>query len=257
MTSPLVRTRTDDSICLIRLDRPEARNALSPQLLVQLADAITAGDGNPDVAAFVITGGHEVFSAGADIDAFKGVTAATYPVSTNRLAFDAIRQARKPVVAAVAGYCLGGGCEIAFGCDLVVAGDNAIFGQPEIDLGIIPGAGGTQLWAERAGAGAQARAALLGDRFEAFEARRAGLVDVVVPASRTVAAGVALARRISRKAPLATKAAKAAVRARWHGTVASALETELLLMSSLLASDDAREGTRAFLEKRSARFTGS
>lgn len=257
MTARYIRTTTSDGICLLQLDRPQARNALDRQVLSQLAEAIAAGESNREIAAFVITGGPAVFSAGADIDAFGGLTAATYPVSANRRAFDAIRNTGKPVIAAVAGYCLGGGCEIAFGCDLVIAGDNAIFGQPEIGLGIIPGAGGTQLWAERSGTGLQARAALLGDFISAFEARRYGLVEAVVPASRIVSAGMALARGITRKAPLATIAAKTALRARQRGTVASALETELLLMSSLLASEDAREGTRAFLEKRPANFTGA
>lgn len=257
MAAELVEKSVRDGVCLLRMNRPEARNALSPALLQELADGIEAGDSSAEVRAFVITGGPEVFSAGADISAFAGLTAANYTQSVNRKCFDRIRNARKPVVAAVSGFCLGGGCEIVLGADLILATDTARFGQPEIRLGIIPGAGGTQLWHERGGAGIQARAALLGDPIDGFEARRLGLVDRIVPAPALEAEAMRTAVRIAAQAPLAIAAAKAAMRARWSAPLMASLDTEMLLMAGLMSSQDAAEGVRAFQEKRPPRFEGN
>lgn len=252
----LVRFDQRGAVGVVTLCRLDARNALSVPVLEQLARIMALCDAAQDVRCIVLTGGDTVFSAGADIDVLSGHTAATYPDSVNRRAFDAIRAIRTPVVAAVAGYCLGGGCEIALGCDLVVAADTAQFSQPEINLGFIPGAGGTQLWAQRAGQGAQARAALTGDMLDAFAARRAGIADMVVPSAALAAASLELAQQIAAKAPLATRAAKAAMRAPWGAPLNAALEQEVALMSGLLASADAGEGIAAFLEKRKPRFEG-
>jgi enoyl-CoA hydratase/carnithine racemase len=257
MTTEPIQESLRDGVCLLRMNRPEARNALNPALLRKLADGIEAGDNSAEVRAFVITGGASVFSAGADVSAFAGLTAATYTQSDNRRCFDRIRNARKPVVAAVSGFCLGGGCEIAFGADLILATDTARFGQPEIKLGIIPGAGGTQLWNERGGAGIQARAALLGDQIDGFEARRLGLVDRIVPAAALEAEALRTAARIAAQAPLAITAAKAAMRARWAAPLMASLDTEMLLMAGLMSSQDAAEGVRAFQEKRAPRFEGN
>lgn len=241
---------------ILRIDRPAARNALNAAILTALAARFRRADADDEVRAIVLTGGEEVFSAGADIDALSGHSPSSYLKSPNRAAFDAIRDTRKPVVAAVAGYCLGGGCEIALGCDFVVAADNAVFGQPEINLGIIPGAGGTQLWERRASAGLQAIAALRGATVDAFAARQHGLADAVVPAGAVVAAGVALAAELSEKAPLAMRAAKAAMRAVWSAPLHGSLRHETALMAGLLGTQDAREGVAAFLDKRPPRFEG-
>lgn len=241
---------------VVTLSRPEARNALNPELLSQLTVELRRCDNDPSIRAIVLTGGPSVFSAGADISALEGLTGSTYADSLNRHAFDAIRGTRKPLIAAVAGYCLGGGCEIAMACDIVIAGDNAIFGQPEITLGIIPGAGGTLLWAERCGAGAQALAALSGRMVLAWEARSLGLVEKIVPAERVEDAALAVATEIAGRAPLAAIAAKRAMRSRWKGTLAASLDIEVALMAGLMDSDDAREGLRAFLDKRPAEFRG-
>ncbi|MEI4261334.1 enoyl-CoA hydratase/isomerase family protein [Roseovarius sp. D0-M9] len=254
--SDLVGVECSGSVGIVTLRRPSARNALSVQMLEDLARILRDCDAAPEVRCILLTGGEAVFSAGADIDALSGYTAATYPDSVNRHAFDAIRATRTPVVAAVAGYCLGGGCEIALGCDVIVAADTARFSQPEINLGFIPGAGGTQLWALRAGQGAQAHAALTGEMMDAFAARRAGLVDMIVPACALKDAALQLATQIAAKAPLASRAAKAAMRAPWGAPLHAALEQEVALMSGLLASEDASEGIAAFLEKRSPRFAG-
>jgi enoyl-CoA hydratase/carnithine racemase len=252
----LVRTARDGHVAVVRIDRPAARNALNLEVLGGLARAMAEADADDEVRAILLTGGPDAFSAGADIDMLSGHTAATYPNSDNARAFEAIRATRKPVVAAVSGFCLGGGCEIALACDIVVASDTALLGQPEIKLGIIPGAGGTQLWAQRAGAGAQALAALRGDMVGAFAARRMGLVERVVPAAALEDAALALAKDIASRAPIATRAAKSAMRAGWVMPLSGALDHEVSVMAGLLATDDTAEGIAAFIEKRPAEFRG-
>jgi len=243
-------------VSLVAIERPQARNALNPAILQRISELFAAADADEGTGAIVLTGGAEVFSAGADIDALSGYNSASYLQSVNRRAFDAIRATKKPVIAAVSGYCLGGGCEIALGADIIVASDTAVFGQPEINLGIIPGAGGTLLWGERAGAGAQALAALSGRMVGAYEARRMGLVDKIAPAGAIVEAAVAFAAEIAAQAPLAALAAKAAMRSQRTGTLASALDQEVALMAGLLGTEDAAEGVSAFLEKRCPAFRG-
>ncbi|MBV0911848.1 enoyl-CoA hydratase/isomerase family protein [Anianabacter salinae] len=252
-----VSVQTDAGVMTITIQRPEARNALNAEVLTHIADAVDAANADATVRAVILTGGEDNFSAGADIDMLSGHTAASYVVSENRHAFDRIRAARVPVIAAVAGYCLGGGCEIALACDVVIASDTAVFGQPEIRLGIIPGAGGTQLWTDRAGPGAQAMAALTGAPVDAYTARRIKLVDRVVPSGCAVSAAQSLAAQLAAQAPLALRATKAAMRARWGMTLDAALGHEVAVMANLLASGDANEGITAFLEKRAPEFRGA
>ncbi|MBN9670830.1 enoyl-CoA hydratase/isomerase family protein [Roseibium aggregatum] len=252
----LVTCEIAEGVALLRLERPSVRNALSLPLLVRLAGLMVSCDADREVRCIVLTGGVRVFSAGADVEMLSGHNPASYMVSENRQAFDRIRETRKPVVAAVAGYCLGGGCEIALGCDFVVAADNAVFGQPEINLGIIPGAGGTQLWAPRAGSGVQARAVLEGGLVGAYEARRRGIADCVVPVEALIPAAMEIAAALAAKAPLAVQAAKSAMRFGWRAPMAAALELEVVTMAGLLASEDAAEGIDAFLAKRQPSFGG-
>lgn len=244
-----------DGVLTLTIERPEARNALNAAILSALAEAMGAAALEPSVRVVVVAGGAD-FSAGADIDVIAGHNPASYLASATRRAFDAIRACEKPVIAAVSGYCLGGGCELALACDIVIAADDALFGQPEINLGIIPGAGGTQLWRERAGAGLQAIAAFEGGMIDAFAARRAGLVDAVVPADTLSAHVGRRARLLAARAPLATTTVKAALRARGRMPLDAALAHEVALMAGLLATEDAKEGTRAFLEKRAPRYGG-
>jgi enoyl-CoA hydratase/carnithine racemase len=251
-----VKAERVDAVLLLTIDRPAARNALNPQILERVAAELAAADREPRIRAVVLTGGSSNFSAGADIDVLSGHSPASYMASPTRRAFESIARTEKPIVAGVAGYCLGGGCELALSCDLIVAGDTAVFGQPEINLGIIPGAGGTQLWRQRTGAGPQIQAALLGQLVDAWTARRIGLVDEVVPSERIVAASLARARAIASKAPLASRAAKAAVRSAGTMSLQAALAHEVALMAGLLGTEDAREGTSAFLEKRLPRYQG-
>jgi enoyl-CoA hydratase/carnithine racemase len=251
-----VRAERKGAVLLLIIDRPAARNALNPTVLTKLAEELTPADRNPASHAVALTGGPKNFSAGADIDTLAGHSPASYLASPTRRAFEAIFRTEKPIVAGVTGFCLGGGCEVALSCDLVVAGDNALFGQPEINLGIIPGAGGTQLWRERTGAGPQVEAALLGQLVDAWTARRIGLVDEVVPAERIVEATVDKALAVASKAPLASRTAKAALRGAGAMNLHAALTHEIALMAGLLGTEDAQEGTRAFLEKRRPQYQG-
>ena len=251
-----VRAERRGAVLLLVIDRPAARNALNPTVLIKLAEELTAADRDPAIHAVALTGGPKNFSAGADIDTLAGHSPASYLASPTRRAFEAIFRAEKPIVAGVAGFCLGGGCEVALSCDLIIAGDNALFGQPEINLGIIPGAGGTQLWRERTGAGPQVEAALLGQLVDAWTARRIGLVDEVVPAERIVEAAVDKALAVASKAPLASRTAKAALKGAGAMNLHAALTHEIGLMAGLLGTEDAQEGTRAFLEKRRPQYQG-
>lgn len=251
-----VKAERKGTVLQLLIDRPAARNALNPSVLVSLAAELAAADQDPGIRAIVLTGGPNHFSAGADIDTLSGHSPASYLASPTRRAFESILRTEKPIVAGVAGFCLGGGCELALACDLIIAGDNAVFGQPEINLGIIPGAGGTQLWRQRTGAGPQVGAALLGHLVDVWSARRIGLVDEVVPAERIVDAAAEKARTIASKAPLASRTAKSALRSAGAMNLYAALSHEVGLMAGLLGTEDAQEGTKAFLEKRSPRFTG-
>jgi enoyl-CoA hydratase/carnithine racemase len=251
-----VKAERRGAVLLLVIDRPAARNALNPAILTRLAEELAAADRDPAIHAMALTGGQTDFSAGADVDTLSGHSPASYLASPTRRAFESIFRTEKPIVAGVAGFCLGGGCELALSCDLIVAGDNAIFGQPEINLGIIPGAGGTQLWRERAGSGPQAEAALLGNLVDAWTARRIGLADEVVPAERIVEATLDKALATASKAPLASRTAKAALRSAGTMNLHAALAHEISLMAGLLGTEDAQEGTRAFLEKRRPNYQG-
>jgi enoyl-CoA hydratase/carnithine racemase len=251
-----VRSERNGAVLVLTIDRPGARNALNPSILASVAAYLAEADANSDIRAVLITGGAENFSAGADIDVLSGHSPESYLESPTRKAFTSIGRTETPMIAAVAGFCLGGGCELALACDLVVAGDNAVFGQPEINLGLMPGAGGTQLWGVRTGAGPQAEAALLGRLVDVWTARRAGLVDEIVPAERVVEAGLMKASIIAAKAPLASRAVKAALRSAERMNLQAALAHEVHLMAGLLATEDAHEGTGAFLEKRRPHFKG-
>ncbi len=243
------------AVLLLAIERPEARNALNPAILSAIATAIDDAGRDGETRAVVITGEPD-FSTGADIDVIAGHSPASYLGSVTRRAFEAIRRAELPLIAAVSGYCLGGGAELALACDIVVAGDDAMFAQPEINLGIMPGAGGTQLWRERAGLALQAEAVFFGEMIDAYTARRLGLVNAVVPTERVRDAALERARRLAQKAPLALKAAKAALRARGRMGLEAALDHEVALMAGLLGTEDAGEGVRAFLDKRPAAFRG-
>jgi enoyl-CoA hydratase/carnithine racemase len=244
-------------VAVLTINRPEARNALSTEVLNGLVAGLDWAEEEPDVRAVVLTGGPRLFASGADVRELRHNTPARYLVSPRQKAFQRIAEFKKPLVAAVAGYVLGGGCEIAMSCDFIVAGDSATLGQPEIKLGILPGAGGTQRWARVAGRFKAAELVLGARNIDAWEAHRIGMVNQVVPTECVVEAGVALAEQVSSFSPIAARLAKTAVRSSEEVGVTAGLDYERGLLAVLLSTDDHFEGIDAFLEKRTATFTGN
>ena len=247
----------EDHVGTIRLNRPDALNALNNQLLDELAEALGEMDASPRVRAMVLTGSDKAFAAGADVKemAPKGfVEMFAEDVFTGPT--EAILRVRKPIIAAVAGYCLGGGCELAMTCDFIIAADSAKFGQPEINLGIIPGLGGTQRLTRFVGKSKAMEMCLTGRFMDAAEAERAGLVSRVVPAKDLLRDAHETAVKIAEKSPLAVRAAKEAVGRSYETTLREGLLFERRLFDALFASEDQAEGMAAFLEKRKPQFRG-
>ena len=244
-------------VALLTLDRPAQLNALDDRLLGSLADALEALDADPDCRCIVITGaGERAFAAGADIKELAGQTPAGLAASRGFEAWARIRRIRTPIVAAVRGYALGGGCELAMACDMIVAGDDAQFGQPEIRIGVIPGAGGTQRLPRAIGKARAMELILTGRSIDAREAEALGLVTSVVPAEATVDAALALAGRIAAMPPLAVMAAKEAIDRAYELPLSAGLEAERRTFFDLFATEDQREGMAAFIEKRAPIWRG-
>ncbi|TMC11877.1 MAG: enoyl-CoA hydratase [Chloroflexi bacterium] len=241
---------------VVTLDRPKVLNVLSPALIAELSDALDRFDADPDVRAVVLTGGPRVFAAGADIGDMseRGPVEQLQRDQTGRWA--RIAAFSKPLIAAVNGYALGGGCELALMCDLIVAGDTARFGQPEINLGIIAGAGGTQRWPRTAGKYVAMEINLGGAPVTAQRAYQLGLANKVVPAEVTVDVAVQLAGRLAEKAPVALRLAKESVNQALELPLSEGLAVERKNFYFLFATEDQKEGMRAFLEKRKAQFKG-
>lgn len=247
----------EDHVGTIRLNRPEALNALNAQLLSELAEAIAEMDASPKVRAIVLTGSEKAFAAGADI---KEMAEKSFvDVFTEDLfaaPSEMITRCRKPIIAAVSGYCLGGGCELAMMCDFIIAADTAKFGQPEINLGVIPGLGGTQRLTRFVGKSKAMEMCLTGRFMDAAEAERSGLVSRVVPARDLLRDARETAVKIAEKSPLAVRAAKEAVNRSYETTQREGLLFERRLFQALFASEDKAEGMAAFVEKRGPKFTG-
>ncbi|MGI3169857.1 enoyl-CoA hydratase [Pseudooceanicola sp. C21-150M6] len=245
----------EDHIALIKLNRPDAMNALNTQVFSELADALGAAQDNNQVRCIVITGTEKFFAAGADIkmmselsftDVFMGdlFTAET----------GAILRVRKPIIAAVAGYALGGGCELAMMCDFIIAGDNAKFGQPEINLGVIAGIGGTQRLTRFVGKSKAMDMNLTGRFMDAEEAERAGLVSRVVPVKKLMEEVMGAAAKIAEKSMVSAVAVKESVNRAYETPLNEGLLFERRLFNGLFATDDQKEGMNAFLEKRAPQF---
>jgi enoyl-CoA hydratase/carnithine racemase len=252
----LVETSLDGHVALLRLNRPEARNALSPKLMEQLAAELERLDPDPEVRCIVIAGSEKVFAAGADIKAMSErsfAEALRHPAASFWRRVAAIKT---PLVAAVSGYALGGGCELALACDMIVAADTAVFGQPEINLGIIPGGGGTQRLARVIGKQRAMEHVLTGRRFDAATALEWGLVNRVAKGAGWLEEALDLARAIAGQPPIATRLAKQAVLAAEETALSAGLENERRLYELAMATEDRVEGMRAFLEKREPRFEG-
>jgi enoyl-CoA hydratase len=249
--------RGRDGVALVTLNRPEARNALSFALMDQLVPALDALDADSACRAIVITGaGDRAFAAGADLRDLAEQTPASWEARDGLVGWGRVGRLATPVIAAVRGYALGGGCELAMACDFIIAGDDAQFGQPELGVGIIPGAGGTQRLPRSVGPAKAMDLILTGRRMDAAEAERAGLVARVVPAGDTVEAALDAAAAIAAQPPLAAQAAKEAVRAAQELPLGEGLDHERRAFRALFATEDQREGMAAFLEKRRPVWTG-
>jgi enoyl-CoA hydratase len=246
-----------DGVALVTLDRPRALNALSFGLLAELDEALAVLDDDDACRAIVIAGvGERAFAAGADIRELAASTSERLHADDPFAAVDRVGRLRTPTIAAVRGYALGGGAELALACDMIVAGDDAQFGQPEVGLGIIPGAGGTQRLARAIGRARAMELVLTGRRIGAAEADRMGLVTKIVPTAEVLTAALDLATAIAGLPPLAVRAAKAAVNAAQELSLADGLRLERDRFESLFGTEDQREGMAAFLEKRQPRWTG-
>jgi enoyl-CoA hydratase len=252
----LVERQDEQRTALVRLNRPKQLNALNAAVMDELCTTLEQLDRDDAVRAIVVTGNERAFAAGADIGEMAGAT----PIDMlrgNRIGqWDRIRRIGKPVIAAVSGWCLGGGCELAMTLDLIVAGESARFGQPEINIGVIPGAGGTQRLTRAIGKSRAMEMILTGEPMDAREAERRGLVARVVPDELLVEDALALAASIAEKSPIALRLAKEAVNAGYEMGLTDALAHERRLFYLLFASEDQKEGMAAFMEKRTPDFKG-
>jgi enoyl-CoA hydratase len=246
-----------DGVALVVLDRPKVLNALDFALIEALTDVLEWLDAEPACRCIVITGaGERAFAAGADIAELAVQTPTTLTVDDHFHRWERIKRIRKPIIAAVRGYALGGGCELAMTCDMIVAGEDAQFGQPEIKLGVMPGAGGTQRLTRAIGKARAMELVLTGRTIDAREAEAHGLVTSVVPSEATVPAALELAGKIAAMAPVAVMAAKAAVNRAEELSLEAGLDFERRNFYLLFATEDQREGMAAFTEKRPARWKG-
>jgi enoyl-CoA hydratase len=251
----MILVETHGRVGLIRLNRPAALNALCDQLMGELGAQLLAFDADPAIGAIVLTGTEKAFAAGADIKEMKD---RTYPAAFMDdfigLRWETVLRVKKPVVAAVAGFALGGGCELAMMCDIIVAADTAKFGQPEINLGVLPGAGGTQRLTHAVGKSKAMDMILTGRMMDAAEAERSNLVSRIFPAEQLIGEAIRIADKIASLSSVATAMAKVAVNRAFETTLVEGVRVERQLFLSLLGSPDQREGMSAFIEKRKANF---
>jgi enoyl-CoA hydratase len=246
----------DEPIAVVRLNRPEQLNALSNQLMSELVGALENLDSDAAVRCIVLTGNEKAFAAGADIGELSAATHLELYFGGRIDKWDAIRKIRTPIVAAVSGYCLGGGCELAMACDLIIAAANAQFGQPETRLGALPGAGGTQRLTRAIGKSKAMDVILTGRFLSAHEAETAGLVARVVAGEAWLDEAKSVAQEIAAKSPVGVRLAKEAVNNAFETTLAAGLDAERKAFHLALSSEDAQEGLKAFTEKREPEFKG-
>jgi len=245
-----------DRVGLIRLNRPKALNALNSQLISELNLALDEFEADPGVGCIVVTGSEKAFAAGADI---KEMHVLTYPATYDNdfiTSWERLSRTRKPVIAAVAGFALGGGCELAMMCDFILAADTAKFGQPEIKLGVMPGAGGTQRLTRFVGKSKAMEMCLTGRMMDAAEAERAGLVSRVVPAADLVSEALAVAKVIADMSPTVAMQTKESVNRSYETTLAEGIRFERRVFQAMFALDHQKEGMSAFIEKRPPNFRG-
>jgi enoyl-CoA hydratase/carnithine racemase len=253
----LVEVSVDDShVALLRLNRPEARNALSPEMRAELADSLERLDADPEVHCIVIAGSDDFFAAGADIRAMAERPLDAPPDPKGMEFWTRLAALETPTIAAVSGYAFGGGCELALACDMAVCDEDTRFGQPEITLGIIPGGGGSQRLARAVGKQRAMEYVLTGRRWDAETAARWGLVNKVVGEGAWLSEAIELARVVAQRPPLAVRLGKRAVLEAQETPLGEGLRAERGLFDEAMASEDRVEGMTAFLEKREPRFTG-
>ncbi len=245
----------EDYVALIRLNRPEAMNALNSQLIAELGDALQEADRNEKIRAIVITGSEKAFAAGADI---KEMSTMGYGevFATDLFGADVgrITATRKPIIAAVSGYALGGGCELAMACDFIICAESAKFGQPEINLGVVPGIGGTQRLTRFIGKSKAMDMILTGRFMDAAEAERSGLVSRVVPTSKLIPEALAVAKKIAEKSLISVMVAKECVDRAYETTLSEGILFERRSFAGLFSTEDQKEGMSAFLDKREPQF---
>jgi enoyl-CoA hydratase len=246
----------EGAVAVVQLHRPKVRNALNVALMTELADSLERLDRDPAVRVIVITGDERAFAAGADIAEMADASVTDIYARPNLANWHRMRRVRKPTIAAVAGYALGGGCELAMLCDIIVASETATFGQPEINLGIMPGGGATQRLTHAVGKARAMDLVLTGRMLSATEAYAAGLVSRIVPAESYRLEAMRLAQELAAKSPLALQLAKEAVLKAFDVSLETGLDFERRSFNLLFATEDRGEGMRAFIEKRKPEFTG-
>lgn len=251
-----VLTETRGRIGILRLNRPDKLNALNMATMEQLVALLEAFDAEPEIRCMLLTGDDRAFAAGADITEMAGASMVEMYHRNQFARWERIRRVAKPIVAAVSGYTLGGGCELMMHCDIIVASETARFGQPEINIGVMPGAGGTQRLTRAVGKAAAMDMVLTGRMITAEEALWLGLVSRVVPAEHYFSEALNICNELSTKSPLALRLAKEAVAKAFDTSLSEGLEYERKLFYMLFATEDQKEGMRAFLEKRAPVFAG-
>ncbi|MDO9113820.1 MAG: enoyl-CoA hydratase [Polaromonas sp.] len=255
MTYELIQTRTEGRVAIVTLNRPKQLNALNDQLMDELGAALKAFDADDNIGCMILTGSEKAFAAGADIGAMASYSFAdVYKGDYITRNWEQIRSIRKPVIAAVSGFALGGGCELAMMCDFIIAADNARFGQPEIKLGIIPGSGGTQRLPRAVGKAKAMDLVLTGRMMDVVEAERSGLVSRVVPLDKLMEEALGAALQICDYGQIAVMAAKEAVNRAYEGTLADGIMFERRLFHATFATEDQKEGMDAFVNKRKPVF---
>ena len=256
MSYNTILTETRGRVGLVTFNRPEAMNALNPTLVNELMDALEVFDADGNIGAMVVAGSEKVFAAGADIKFMAEATEEEMRQDPFIGSFNRIRKIRKPIIAAVSGWALGGGCELAMACDMIVASEKAKFGQPEITIGVIPGAGGTQRLTLAVGKAIAMEMVLNNRTLSAQEALGFGLVNRVVPVESFLDEALSLAEEIAGRAPLGVRAGKEAVNKVFEGSLTEGLSSERELFNNLFSTEDQKEGMRAFVEKRKPNWQG-
>ena len=252
----IVNEQQEPHVALIQLNRPKDLNALNTQLMQEVCDALRQLDRNDQVRAIVITGNERAFAAGADIKQMADKSAIDMLTIDQFSTWDQIRKTKKPVIAAVSGFCLGGGCELAMTCDMIIASETARFGQPEIKIGVMPGAGGTQRLARAVGKAKAMEMVLTGRFISAEQALSAGLINKVVPVEMFLREALTLAAEIALMSPIVVQLAKESVNRAFETHLSDGLQLERKNFYLCFASEDQKEGMRAFIEKRKAEYRG-